>query len=118
LARVHLPYPVIEQDGFVYVRVKRDAVAGIVPFPMPHHGEAGWRTLRLQNRFANSVANCVENFIDIPHTAFVHQGLFRSTRGERLAATVRRANGAVQVSYRNERDNLGRYRWFLNPRGS
>jgi phenylpropionate dioxygenase-like ring-hydroxylating dioxygenase large terminal subunit len=111
------PYPVIEQDGFVYVRLKRDASPGIVPFPMPHYGEAGWRTLRLQNRFANSVANCVENFIDIPHTAFVHRGLFRSTRGERLAATVRRANGAVQVSYRNERDNLGRYRWFLNPQG-
>ncbi|KFB73434.1 MAG: Toluene-4-sulfonate monooxygenase system iron-sulfur subunit TsaM1 [Candidatus Accumulibacter phosphatis] len=111
------PYPVIEQDGFVYVRVKRDAAAGIVPFPMPHYGEAGWLTLRLQNRFANSVANCVENFIDVPHTAFVHQGIFRSTRGQRLAATVRRSNAAVHVDYRNESDNLGSYRWFLNPRG-
>jgi phenylpropionate dioxygenase-like ring-hydroxylating dioxygenase large terminal subunit len=71
----------------------------------------------LQNRFANSVANCVENFIDIPHTAFVHRGIFRSTRGERLAATVARADGAVHVAYRNERGNLGTYRWFLNPGG-
>ena len=111
------PYPALEQDGFVYVRVKRDAPGGITPLRMPHYGEAGWTSLRLQNRFANSVSNCVENFIDIPHTAFVHQGIFRSTRGERLRATVTRANGAVHVDYRNERANLGTYRWFLNPRG-
>ena len=85
---------------------------------MPHHGEPGWTSLRLQNRFANSVSNCVENFIDIPHTAFVHQRIFRSTRGERLRATVTRADGAVHVAYRNERGNLGTYRWFLNPRGA
>ncbi|WP_313952572.1 aromatic ring-hydroxylating dioxygenase subunit alpha [Accumulibacter sp.] len=111
------PYPVIEQHGFIYVRLQRDAPADLAPFPMPHYGEAGWTNLRLQNRFANNVANCVENFIDIPHTAFVHRGIFRSTRGEQLTATVRRADGAVHVSYRNERDNLGSYRWFLNPRG-
>ena len=111
------PYPVIEQDGFVYVRVKRDAPTDIVPFPMPHYGDAGWTNLRLQNRIANSVSNCVENFIDVPHTAFVHQGIFRSTSGERLTATVLRSDGAVHVTYRNERSNLGTYRWFLNPGG-
>lgn len=111
------PYPVTEQDGFIYVRLRRDADDAIAPFPMPHYGQPGWTHLRLQNRFANNVANCVENFIDIPHTAFVHRGIFRSTRGERLVATLRRADGAVHVSYRNERGNLGTYRWFLNPGG-
>jgi phenylpropionate dioxygenase-like ring-hydroxylating dioxygenase large terminal subunit len=111
------PYSALEQDGFVYVRLNRQGPAAIVPFPMPHYGEAGWTSLRLQNRFANSVSNCVENFIDIPHTVFVHRGIFRSTRGERLTATIRRSAGAVHVSYRNERGNLGTYRWFLNPGG-
>lgn len=111
------PYPTIEQDGFVYVRVKYDGPAEIAPFPMLHFAEPGWKNLRLQNRFANNVSNCVENFIDVPHTAYVHQGIFRSMRGERLAATVRRSNGAVHVSYRNERNNVGTFRWFLNPGG-
>lgn len=110
------PYSVMEQDGFVYVRIDRDAPEHIKPFPMPHFGERGWKNLRLQNRFANSVSNCVENFIDIPHTVFVHEKIFRSTRGERLSATVRRRNGAVHVEYHNERGNLGTYRWFLNPK--
>ena len=109
------PYPVREQHGYVYVRVNRQAPEAIAPFAMPHHGEPGWSSLRLQNRCANTVANCVENFIDIPHTAFVHQRLFSATRGERLAATVRRIDGNVHVEYRNERGNLGSYRWFLNP---
>jgi phenylpropionate dioxygenase-like ring-hydroxylating dioxygenase large terminal subunit len=117
--RVHCsqPYPVIEQDGFIYVRLRRDAASEILPFPMPHYGQSGWMNLRLQNRFANNVANCVENFIDIPHTAFVHRGIFRSAFGQRVFATVKRSQGTVCVTYRNERSNLGTYRWLLNPRG-
>jgi phenylpropionate dioxygenase-like ring-hydroxylating dioxygenase large terminal subunit len=112
------PLPTLERDGYVYVRLKRDPPARIEPFRMPHFGEAGWKSLRLQNRFANNVANCVENFIDVPHTAFVHRGIFRSTRAERISATVARERGEVHVSYRNERANLGTYAWFLNPGGA
>ena len=111
------PFPVSERDGYIYVRLKRDAPADIAPFPMPHYGERGWRTIRLQNRFANNVSNCVENFIDVPHTAFVHQAIFRSSRAERLSATVSRSQGQVHVRYRNERTNLGSYAWFLNRAG-
>ena len=110
------PLAALERDGYVYVRLKGEAAPDIAPFPMPHYGERGWRTLRLQNRFANNVANCVENFIDIPHTAFVHKGIFRSSRAERLSASVARERGEVHVTYRNERANLGTYAWFLNPR--
>ena len=115
--QVSPPYPVVEQDGYIYVRLGSKTDAAIQPFQMPHFREKGWKNLRLQNRFANNVSNCVENFIDIPHTAFVHAGIFRTSRGERLRATVTRADGAVHVSYRNEQANLGTYRWFLNPRG-
>lgn len=112
------PFPVLERDGYVYVRLAHGAGARTAPFAMPHYGERGWKNLRLQNRFANDVANCVENFIDIPHTAFVHRGIFRSSRGEKLAAVVTREGGAVHVDYRNERRNLGSFAWFLNPSGA
>jgi phenylpropionate dioxygenase-like ring-hydroxylating dioxygenase large terminal subunit len=111
------PYPVHENDGYVYVRLNRDAPEGIAPWRMRHHGEPGWRHVRLCNRFANTVTNCVENFIDVPHTAFVHTGIFRATRGERIAADVIRTGGGVHVTYSNERANLGTWSRFLNPRG-
>lgn len=106
-----------EADGYVYVRLADAPEVEVDPFPMPHWGEPGWHHVRLVNRFRNNVTNCAENFIDIPHTVFVHPGIFRTSRGQRLEATVVREGGSVVVEYRNETDNLGWFRWFLNPSG-
>jgi phenylpropionate dioxygenase-like ring-hydroxylating dioxygenase large terminal subunit len=111
------PYLVREQEGYVYVRLNRSPSSAIEPFRMPHFRARGWRNLRLTNRFHNTVTNCVENFIDVPHTAFVHGGIFRSSRGERIRASIVREQGAVRIRYHDERANLGTYRWFLNPKG-
>jgi phenylpropionate dioxygenase-like ring-hydroxylating dioxygenase large terminal subunit len=111
------PYAVREQDGYIYVRLSSSAGAETAPFAMPHYRAPGFLHLRLQNRFRNSVTNCVENFIDIPHTAYVHERIFRSQRGERIRASIVRERGSVRIDYRDERSNLGRYRWFLNARG-
>lgn len=114
------PFETREQDGYVYVRLAAPTAASgdAPPFAMPHWGEAGWGHVRLVNRFAAGVADCIENYIDIPHTAFVHDRVFRSSRGERIAATVERADGRVRVQYRGERGNLGFWRRFLNPSGA
>ena len=114
------PFDTREQDGYVYVRLAPPtAVSGNEPpFPMPHWSEPGWGHVRLVNRFAAAVDDCIENYIDIPHTAFVHDRIFRSSRGERITATVKRADGRVRVTYHGERGNLGFWRWFLNPTGA
>jgi phenylpropionate dioxygenase-like ring-hydroxylating dioxygenase large terminal subunit len=106
-----------EEDGFVYVRLAAEAPNDIRPFKMPHYGERGWETVRLINTFDNDVTNCAENFIDIPHTAFVHFGTFRSSKKQKIDATIRRTNGSVRIEYRNETDNLGLFAKFLNPTG-
>jgi phenylpropionate dioxygenase-like ring-hydroxylating dioxygenase large terminal subunit len=111
-------FDVVEQDDFVYVRLASDGPADVRPFAMPHYGEPGWETVRLVNTFDNDVTNCAENFIDIPHTAFVHLGTFRSSRKQKIDATIRRVAGAVHIEYRNETDNLGLFARFLNPRGA
>ncbi|MBW4641677.1 MAG: aromatic ring-hydroxylating dioxygenase subunit alpha [Goleter apudmare HA4340-LM2] len=110
-------YATREQDGYIYVRLAENPREDFAPFSMPHYGEPGWETVRVINRFANNVTNCVENFIDIPHTAFVHPGVFRTSRQEKLEMTVQRENGTVLVEYRNENSNLGWYSRFLNREG-
>ncbi|QIR40045.1 aromatic ring-hydroxylating dioxygenase subunit alpha [Tolypothrix sp. PCC 7910] len=107
-------YATKEQDGYIYVRLAETPSEEFQPFSMPHYGEAGWETVRVINRFANNVTNCAENFIDIPHTAFVHPGVFRTSRQQKLEMTVERENGAVLVEYSNETSNLGWYSRFLN----
>ncbi|MBE9029687.1 aromatic ring-hydroxylating dioxygenase subunit alpha [filamentous cyanobacterium LEGE 11480] len=110
-------YDVREHDGYVYVRLNSMPTESVAPFVMPHYGEAGWETVRVINRFANTVTNCAENFIDIPHTVSVHPGVFRSPRRQQLEMQVDRVNGSVVATYAQETDNLGWYRAFLNPDG-
>lgn len=110
-------YEVTEEDGFVYVRLAATPSAELRPFPMPCYGKPGYRTIRLQNLFRNNVTNCAENFVDIPHTVYVHPTIFRTQRNEQLSASVKRENGAVHVDYHQEASNFGIFSWFLNPSG-
>ncbi len=116
--RCAVTFPVIEQDGFVYVRLERDGPSDILPFKMPHRDNPAWRHLVLVNRFRNSVTNCAENFIDVPHTVYVHPGIFRDERRQRIETVIRRENGSVLVDYQGETDNVGWFARFLNPDGT
>jgi len=114
-------FQVLEQDDYVYIRLVDEAnkteADGVRPFKIPFYKAGGWAAIRLRNRFQNNVTNCAENFVDIPHTVFVHPKIFRVSRQEKFTARVKRAGGSVTVSYHNERANLGIFSWFLNPGG-
>lgn len=110
-------FSVCEVDDYIYVRLGDSAGAELKPFRIPHYRERGWGAIRLKNVFKNNVTNCVENFVDVPHTAFVHPKIFRVMKNERLTARVERRDASVTVVYRNERANLGMFSRFLNPSG-
>ncbi|MBI4751940.1 MAG: aromatic ring-hydroxylating dioxygenase subunit alpha [Acidobacteria bacterium] len=108
-------FPVCEQDGYLYVRLSQTCEHQFSPFAIPFYGTPGWAAIRLKNRFHNTVTNCVENFVDIPHTTFVHPRIFRDAKAERFTAQITRKNGSVVVAYHNERSNFGWFSKFLNP---
>lgn len=110
-------YDTFEQDDYIYVRLADNPSENFSPFSMPYYGKAGWETVRVINRFRNTVTNCAENFIDIPHTASVHPGVFRNSCKQELGMIVERKNGSVLVDYSNETTNLGWFSRFLNPKG-
>jgi phenylpropionate dioxygenase-like ring-hydroxylating dioxygenase large terminal subunit len=91
----------MEQDGFVWVcpgETPNDAK----PFSFPHLHDAGWSTFRMQTRFPASVEACLENFLDCPHTVFVHKGWFRSHDTRELRAIVRRRKNSAEVEFQGE----------------
>lgn len=110
-------YEVIEQDDYIYVRLNSNPAFETKPFSMPHYGDKGYTTIRLQNTFENTVTNCAENFVDIPHTTFVHPKIFRDPGNEAIEAEVERKPGHVKVTYIGEKKNFGLFSWFLNPKG-
>ena len=134
-ARHARTFQVCESDNYIYARFapsnNRSTASSnhptnsnhgsdkddIKPFRIPFYGAKGWASIRLKNLFPSNVINCAENFVDIPHTAFVHPKIFRRSRNEKLTATVQRKNGSVVVHYRGERANFGIFSWFLNRQG-
>jgi phenylpropionate dioxygenase-like ring-hydroxylating dioxygenase large terminal subunit len=104
-----------EFDDYVFVCLS-DTPLFPEPFRSPYYGKKGWRTQRRVNAMQNNVTNCVENFVDIPHTVFVHPTIFRNEKREKFGAEAVRKDGSVVVNITNERANLGLFSCFLNPK--
>ncbi len=106
-----------EQDGLIYVFMGEDATkARAEPFPVPYQGHRDWTVYFMVTRFPNGVTNLVENFMDVPHTVFVHSGWFRSRTRKRVPATVKRSGGSVLITYQQERDTIsGLVGQLFNP---
>ena len=109
-------YEAREEGGLVWVWMG-DGAPSRAPFEMPRWGARGWRSYYMKTPFANNVTNCVENFMDVPHTVFVHAGWFRSRRQTAVRATVERTRDSVLVTYAQPNDSVGVSRRILNPRG-
>jgi phenylpropionate dioxygenase-like ring-hydroxylating dioxygenase large terminal subunit len=86
------------------------------PFPMPHFDSPGWGAYYMQTRFQNSVTNLVENFMDVPHTVFVHKGWFRTRSRKKVPTTVERTESSVLVTYHQPNDSIGVTELILNPK--
>jgi phenylpropionate dioxygenase-like ring-hydroxylating dioxygenase large terminal subunit len=106
-ARARLPnqgvraYPAREHDGYVWV-YPGESIPDSPPFRFPHYGRQGWTSFRMRTRFRASLEACLENFLDCPHTAYVHGGWFRDHDTRELRATVRSTAESVEVDFRGE----------------
>jgi phenylpropionate dioxygenase-like ring-hydroxylating dioxygenase large terminal subunit len=94
--------PTTEKDGFVWVYLgsKKPAQA---PASFPHNGEPRWTTFRMKTRFAANVFACLENFLDCPHTVYVHTAWFRSRHAKDVRARVVPYEDGVEVEFFDER---------------
>ncbi len=107
-----------EQDGLVFVFMGDDVHhARREPFRVPKATEPGWTVYFMVTRFPNGVTNLVENFMDVPHTVFVHRGWFRNRKVRQVPATVARRDGEVLVTYEQENDQLSGAGLLMNPTG-
>jgi len=94
-------YPALESDGYVWVFMGQEPPAAS-PFRFPHLDKPGWTSFRMTTRFAASAFACVENFLDCPHTVFVHKGWFRARDPRPQQARVRRYAERVEVDFVDE----------------
>lgn len=111
-------FPVIEQEGLIWIWMGKEKKPDPKkqPFPMPFYNTKGWKTYYMVTPFENGVTNLVENFMDVPHTVFVHQGWFRDRSRKKVQAIVERTEDSVLVTYDQKSDSIGFADRILNPK--
>lgn len=110
-------FAVREQDGIIWVWMGDKNAITREPFSMPYWDTKGWGAYYMITPFENDVTHLVENFMDVPHTTFVHHGWFRTKKHVPVRATVERTEDSVLVNYELAKDSIGFSDYVLNPRG-
>ncbi len=107
-----------EQDGYVWVYGRASVEPQTEPFRLPAIGRPGYTTVQRVVDSRAGVFAVVENALDVPHTAFVHRGLFRgSGKVNTIRAIVTRTQTGVQAEYVDEPRPRGLAARILSPGG-
>jgi len=108
--RMRLPkLPSVERDGCLWVWTGESTPppeASAPGYRFPETGP-GWRSYFMITDFENEVTHLAENFMDVPHTVFVHRGWFRSQALRPVPIRVDTSQGRVLVTYDQSGDVIG-----------
>ena len=111
-------HAVAEHDGVVWVWGRAGAAPSRAPYRFPSVSERGYHTVLDRVEARASVHAVAENALDVPHTAFLHKGLFRGAgaRNE-IQVVVRRTGRTVEAEYLGEPRPSGLVGRLLAPGG-
>ena len=106
-----------EAHGFVWVWAELDQEPDRELFPLGALARGYTRVVR-RVEAGGTLHATLENALDVPHTAFLHRGLFRGAgKKNEILATVRRSADRVEVEYTGEPRPSGLVGYILSPSG-
>jgi phenylpropionate dioxygenase-like ring-hydroxylating dioxygenase large terminal subunit len=111
-------HAVREQQGLVWVWATPDVEPDVDPYHFEYADRPGYLTVRHVVRANASIHAVAENALDVPHTAYLHGGLFRNpdARNE-IRAVVRREHDRVEAEYIGEPRPTGLIGRLISPSG-
>lgn len=111
-------YAVREQQGLVWIWATPGEEPDVEPYHFAYADRPGYLTVRHQVRAKASLHAVAENALDVPHTAYLHGGLFRNP-GQRneIRAVVRREHDRVEAEYIGEPRPSGLVGRVISPSG-
>ncbi|BBP56435.1 (Fe-S)-binding protein [Pseudomonas sp. St316] len=110
-------FAVQELDGLIWVYTGKDDPQAKAVFRLPGYDDKRWQSYFMINTFEADVGSLVQNFMDVPHTVFVHEGIFRSSTGRTMEATLACKAQSIEVTYHDDGDKIGFMNWLSNPDG-
>lgn len=113
-------YPTVEQQGYVWVYSTPDVEPVRQPYRFPHLDDAGYTVVRRSLEYESTLHSALENALDVPHTRFLHEGLFRqndAAKSTEIEVVVRRSAEGVEAEYIGEPRPPGIAARILSPSG-
>ncbi len=111
-------HPVVERQGYVWAWMDAEVPPEGEPYLLPCLDTPGYDTIRYEADVPATLHATSENILDVPHTAFLHKGLFRgSGEPNPITAIVRRGPDRVEAEYVGEPRPSGWIARFLAPSG-
>jgi len=102
-ARVVPRFAAREQDGYVWVYATPDAEPVRDPYVFRWVRDDRYYSGRESFEVDGTIHAVAENALDVPHTAFLHKGLFRkASAGNRIEVVVRRWHDRAEAEYIGE----------------
>ena len=113
-----LAFPTLERDGFVWVWPDAETPPDTEPFEFPLKEAVGYTTVRRMVEADGTMHSVIENALDVPHTAYLHKGLFRGVADpNEIEVVVKREADRVEAEYIGEPRPEGVLGRFLSPSG-
>lgn len=111
-------YATRELDGFVWVYSTADKQPDKEPFRFPFVDDSRYTTVRRSLSMQCTMHAAVENALDVPHTGFLHGGLFRtSKKSNEITVKIKRGPDRVEAEYEGEPAPRGLAGRVLAPGG-
>ena len=111
-------FPVVEQQGFVWVYPTAGPMPQSEPWRFKYIDDPDYLIVRYEVRADATVHAVAENALDVPHTAFLHGGLFRNDANRnRIKAVIKRWQDRVECEYVGEPRPSGLVGTLLSPSG-
>jgi phenylpropionate dioxygenase-like ring-hydroxylating dioxygenase large terminal subunit len=113
-----MSFPVVEQDGYVWVWMQPATAPSTQPFDLVQSRWPGYFTVRWDGDVEGTLHSTLENILDVPHTSFLHGGLFRTEeKKNEITAVVRRRRDGVEAEFIGEPRPPGMAAKLLSPSG-
>ncbi len=107
-----------DAQGWVWVYSEPDVDPDSEPYEIPCADQPGYLTIREHLVMPGPLDAVAENALDVPHTAFVHAGLFRQNKDRLpIEVVIRALDGGVEAQFIGEERPKGLVGRILAPQG-
>lgn len=107
-----------DSQGWIWAYSEADVSPDSEPYEIPCADQPGYLTIRERLEMPGPLDAVAENALDVPHTAFVHSGLFRKNEDRQpIEVVVRALDGGVEAQFIGEQRPEGLAGRILAPKG-